>query len=110
MIHRATKKYTKSQVLSLLDPIIKKWFGNKFDDLTPSQAYAIPLIHNSQNVLVASPTGSGKTLTAFLSIINELFKLGKKDKLENKVYCLYVSPLKALANDIERNLNTPLHR
>ncbi len=108
MIHRVKLKHTKTQVLELLDPIIKQWFDNKFEDLTPSQAYAIPLIHHNQNVLVASPTGSGKTLTAFLSIINELFLLGKKDKLENKVYCVYISPLKALANDIERNLNAPL--
>ena len=108
MITRVTKKHTKSEVLELLDPIIHEWFDAKFADLTPSQAYAIPLIHNTQNVLVASPTGSGKTLTAFLSIINELFLLGKKGELENKIYCLYVSPLKALANDIERNLNAPL--
>jgi ATP-dependent Lhr-like helicase len=108
MITRVTKKHTKPQVLDLLDPIISEWFDKKFSDITPSQAYAIPLIHNTQNVLVASPTGSGKTLTAFLSIINELFLLGKKGELENKIYCLYVSPLKALANDIERNLNAPL--
>ncbi|UCH89796.1 MAG: DEAD/DEAH box helicase, partial [Thermoplasmata archaeon] len=108
MIHKVTQKYDKTQVLSLLDPIIREWFNKKFSNLTPPQAFAVPLIHNRENVLIASPTGSGKTLTAFLTIINELFILGRNDRLENKVYCVYISPLKALANDIERNLNQPL--
>jgi len=108
MIKRIKKKYTKAQVLKLLDPIIKEWFDNGFQNLTPPQALAIPLIHQRKNVLVSSPTGSGKTLTAFLMIINELFELSRTAKLENKVYCVYISPLKALANDIERNLNLPL--
>ena len=108
MIKKTKKRYTKTQVLKYLDPIIKEWFDNKYTDLTPPQARAIPLIHKGKNVLVASPTGSGKTLTAFLMIINELFELSREKKLENKVYCVYISPLKALANDIERNLNSPL--
>lgn len=108
MIKRVKNKSTKAQVLKQLDPIIKEWFDTHFQDLTPPQAHAIPLIHQRKNVLVASPTGSGKTLTAFLMIINELFKLGKDAKLEDKTYCVYISPLKALANDIERNLNAPL--
>jgi len=68
----------------------------------------VPLIHDDENVLVASPTGSGKTLSAFASIINELLIKSKQNKLENTVYCLYVSPLKSLANDIHRNLEVPL--
>ena len=67
-------------------------------------------IHIGENVLVSSPTGSGKTLTAFLSIISELTNLAEKDELEDKVYCLYISPLKALDNDIEKNLEEPLIR
>lgn len=110
MIRRVNKKLSKKQVLSSIDPVIKEWFNNNFKDLTPAQAYAIPIIQKGKNVLVASPTGSGKTLTAFLMILNRLFQLGKKEKLENKVYCLYISPLKALANDIERNLNLPLNQ
>ncbi|MDG6221600.1 MAG: DEAD/DEAH box helicase, partial [Candidatus Thermoplasmatota archaeon] len=76
--------------------------------LTEPQAYAIPVIHNRENVLVCSPTGSGKTLTAFLAIINELYQKQLRDELEDRIYCLYISPLKALANDIRRNLTTPL--
>ncbi|MEM3218908.1 MAG: ATP-dependent helicase [Thermoplasmata archaeon] len=108
MIYRINNKYTKEQVLGLFDPIIREWFESKFSDLTEPQAYAIPYIHNGNNVLVSAPTGSGKTLTGFLSIINELFLLAKEGKLEDKVYCVYVSPLKALANDIHRNLEEPL--
>jgi len=108
MIHRIDKPHTKDEVLSLLDPTISEWFTERFEDLSPPQAYAIPYIHEGKNVLVAAPTGSGKTLTAFLSILNELIIKAKEGTLEEKIYCVYVSPLKALANDIERNLNTPL--
>src|SRR6266540_2475383 len=56
-----------------MEPLIRDWFRSKFKGLTEPQAYAVPLIHGGKNVLVSSPTGSGKTLTAFLSIINELY-------------------------------------
>ena len=107
-MERATKMYSMDEVISLFDPIIGEWFTSKYSELTEPQAYAIPLIHSGKNVLVSSPTGSGKTLTAFISIINELFLLAKEGKLEDKVYCVYISPLKALANDIHRNLEVPL--
>jgi len=96
------------EMLSLMDPLLQDWFRGKYERLTPPQAYTVPLIHRGKNVLVSSPTGSGKTVTAFLSIINELYLLQKAGKLENRIYCVYISPLKALANDINRNLNTPL--
>ncbi|MFP4051508.1 MAG: ATP-dependent helicase [Thermoplasmata archaeon] len=108
MITRVTEEKDKEEILDLMEPLIAEWFDNKFDALTEPQGYAIPLIHEGKNVLVSSPTGSGKTLTAFLSIINELYKLDKQDELEDKIYCVYVSPLKALANDIHKNLEEPL--
>jgi len=108
MIKRVEKEKDKGEVLSQMEPLIAEWFDKKFDSLTEPQGYAIPLINERENVLVSSPTGSGKTLTAFLSIINELYKLDKKEELEDKIYCVYVSPLKALANDIHKNLETPL--
>ncbi len=94
--------------LPFLDPVISQWFDSKYDGLTEPQIRAIPIIHEGKNVLVSSPTGTGKTLTGFLSIINELFKLGNEGMLEDRIYCIYISPLKALANDINKNLNEPL--
>lgn len=91
-----------------MHPIVSEWFRGKFDQVTEAQAMAVPLIHARQNVLVSSPTGSGKTLTAFLSILNELILLAERGMLEDRIYAVYVSPLKALANDINENLLKPL--
>ncbi|MFQ6117570.1 MAG: ATP-dependent helicase, partial [Candidatus Bipolaricaulia bacterium] len=85
-----------------------EWFQSKFEEFSPPQRFAIPLIHQGKNCLISAPTGSGKTLAAFLTIISELVGLAERGELENRVYALYVSPLKALGNDIERNLNEPL--
>src|SRR5512136_1306990 len=108
MLHRVKKAATKDEVLALLQPLLRDWFTSKFEGLTEPQSYAVPLIHARKNVLVSSPTGSGKTLTAFLSILNELILLAGQNKLENRIYAVYVSPLKALANDINENLLRPL--
>ncbi|MCL2607322.1 MAG: ATP-dependent helicase [Methanomassiliicoccaceae archaeon] len=104
----ADKIYGKDEVMSVMEPLVSAWFNERFESLTEPQAKAIPLIHERKNVLVSSPTGSGKTLTAFLSIINRLTKYASEGKLEERTYCIYISPLKALANDVNRNLNTPL--
>jgi len=69
-MERAAKKSTKHEVMGLMEPLISDWFNSKFEELTEPQSYAIPIIHRREHVLVSSPTGSGKTLTAFLSIIN----------------------------------------
>ncbi len=98
----------KEDILKFLHPFVREWFLSKYEDFTPPQKYAIPFIHNRKNILIMSPTGSGKTLSAFLAIINELVKRAVNNTLEDKVYCIYVSPLKALANDIKRNLQEPL--
>ena len=108
MLEKVDRTYTKDEVMGLMEPLISTWFNERFDDLTIPQAKAIPVIHQRRNVLVSSPTGSGKTLTAFTSIINELTRYSREGTLEERVYCIYVSPLKALANDVNRNLNTPL--
>ncbi|UCE91984.1 MAG: ATP-dependent helicase [Methanobacteriota archaeon] len=102
-------EHTTDETLSLLHPVIADWFRAKYDEVTEAQSMAVPIIHRRESVLVSSPTGSGKTLTAFLSIINELALLASDGKLEDNVYAVYVSPLKALANDINENLLTPLH-
>jgi len=108
MIQRAIDKRTKREILRSLDPLIADWFDGRFSDLTEPQALAIPAIEARENVLISSPTGSGKTLTAFLSILDRLYKLQKRGELEDRIYAVYISPLKALANDINKNLLAPL--
>lgn len=108
MITEQTKSYSKKQIYKTLHPWVRKWFDESFEDFTPAQKKSLVDIHKRNNILVSSPTGSGKTLTAFLSIISELAYLAEKDELEDKVYCIYISPLKALDNDIEKNLEEPL--
>ncbi len=106
--NRITKQYTLEDVMSVMNPLIREWFISKFASLTEPQSFAVMPIHEGTNVVVSSPTGSGKTMTAFLSIINELMSLQEKGRLEDRIYAVYVSPLRALANDINKNLNTPL--
>jgi len=89
-------------------PYLRRWFYSKFEELTPPQRYSFKLILKRENVLIASPTGSGKTLAGFLAILNFLFDLAERKELKNKVYCVYVSPLRALNNDVRRNLEEPL--
>ena len=108
MITKAEKCYSKEEILEILDPLVREWFLSTFKDFSPPQRYAIMEIHKQNSIIVSSPTGSGKTLAAFLSIINELVMLARNDMLEDKIYCIYISPLRALSNDIERNLNKPL--
>src|SRR2546425_3672575 len=108
VIRKVEKAASRETVLGLLEPLVARWFGGECSGLTEPHAYALPLIHEGRNVLVSSPTGSGKTLTAFLTVLNELYALQKRGKLEDRIYAVYVSPLKALANDINRNLEEPL--
>jgi len=88
MITKVNASATTDEVLSLMHPIVSEWFRSKFPGLTEAQAMAVPLIHAKKNVLVSSPTGSGKTLTAFLSILNELILLASQDKLEDRIYAV----------------------
>ncbi|HEX54974.1 MAG: ATP-dependent helicase [Candidatus Altiarchaeales archaeon] len=109
MITYQREPYPEEEIYRELCPLVRGWFKKKFGKFALPQRYAIINIHRRENTLVSAPTGSGKTLTAFLSIINELIILSEKGELEDKVYCLYVSPLKALNNDIEKNLKEPLN-
>lgn len=94
--------------LSQFHPSLQTWFNTSFDGATPVQEQAWESIAKNENVLIAAPTGSGKTLAGFLSIINQLVEKSVKHELKDHVYVVYVSPLKALSNDIEKNLQHPL--
>jgi ATP-dependent Lhr-like helicase len=95
-------------ILNTLSPLVKQWFFSRFKEFSLPQKFAVYDIHCRQNILVSAPTGATKTLTGFLSILNELVDLAEKKQLEDKVYCVYISPLKALNYDIQHNLKTPL--
>jgi ATP-dependent Lhr-like helicase len=107
-ITHQTEEFPESEILESLHPFVREWFTSTFKEFSPPQRYAIRNIQQGVNCLISSPTGSGKTLSAFLAIINELVTRADTGQLEDKVYCIYISPLKALANDINRNLKEPL--
>ncbi|MFH1210439.1 MAG: DEAD/DEAH box helicase, partial [archaeon] len=108
MLEFKTKPDKESDLKELLHPIVGKWFFSRFKSFSLPQLYGVMEVHKRNNILISAPTGATKTLTGFLSIINELIDLSEKDMLEDRVYCVYISPLKALNNDIEVNLSTPL--
>lgn len=105
-----------ADVLDSLSPVVQEWWIDRFGEyvpenggvFTPPQREAIPLVRKGENALICAPTGSGKTLASFSAVIDDLIERDREDALENSVYCLYVSPLKSLANDIGRNLDVPL--
>lgn len=89
-------------------PLVARWFKQRFGEPTEAQLLAWPEIAAQQDTLVSAPTGSGKTLAAFLACIDGLVKQAFAGTLQEQSYILYVSPLKALANDIRKNLEEPL--
>jgi ATP-dependent Lhr-like helicase len=89
-------------------PAVQAWFDARFGAATTVQAEAWPAIASGRHTLLAAPTGSGKTLAAFLSAIDRLVKEGLDGGLVDATRVLYISPLKALSNDIQRNLQEPL--
>lgn len=96
------------RVVRLLRPYTYSWFRKKYGEFTPAQLMAIPYVKSGRNVLISSPTGSGKTLAAFLAVIDELACLAESNMLQDSIYVLYVSPLRALNNNMRRNLSEPL--
>ena len=93
---------------TLFHPAVTAWFANCFASPTPAQAQAWPAIQAGRHTLIAAPTGSGKTLAAFLAAIDRLIRQGLEGRLADETQVVYVSPLKALSNDIQRNLEAPL--
>src|SRR5438046_245605 len=107
-----------SEPLSLFLPPVQRWFQTALGEPTPAQRLGWPLIASGQNTLILAPTGSGKTLAAFLACLDGLWRsVGQASSLPegrqagslpHGVRVLYISPLKALNNDIYRNLQVPL--
>ncbi|MEM3791118.1 MAG: ATP-dependent helicase [Candidatus Micrarchaeaceae archaeon] len=108
MISYQKEPFSEDEALSVLHPIIREWFKSKYPSLTSPQRFAFKLIAEGKSVLITAPTGSGKTFSAFMSIISSLISLIEKNELKDKIYCVYISPLRALNNDIYKNLSEPL--
>ncbi len=104
------KERTDKEIQNSLHPLVKEWFFSKFKEFSPTQKYGVLNVWERKNTLISAPTGGTKTLTAFLSILNYLVGLAENNGLEDKVYAVYCSPLKALSNDIAKNLIEPLEQ
>ena len=95
-------------VLDAFHPLVAGWFRERFGAPTEPQVAGWPRIGAGEDVLIAAPTGSGKTLAAFLSCMDDLVRRGLAAPLGDHISILYISPLKALSNDVHRNLEAPL--
>jgi ATP-dependent helicase Lhr and Lhr-like helicase len=94
--------------LSRFDSLTRRWFTARFPTITEPQLLGWPEIQAGRDVLISAPTGSGKTLAAFLIALDSLVRKSRSGELENHTEVLYVSPLKALSNDVQKNLDVPL--
>src|SRR6476620_5000666 len=95
-------------MLNHFHPAVRNWFAKQFAAPTEPQLKAWPSIREGRHTLIAAPTGSGKTLAAFLAAIDSLVRQAAEHSLPETTQVVYVSPLKALSNDIQRNLQIPL--
>jgi len=100
--------YPESVVQELFTPLVADWFAQRFGTPMPAQELGWPAIAAARDTLIAAPTGSGKTLAAFLWSIDHLLRLASAGTLEDRTHVVYVSPLKALGNDVQKNLLAPL--
>ena len=94
--------------LSAFDPLVGEWFLGRFGRATEPQALGWPEIRSGRDVLISAPTGSGKTLAAFLICLDGLVRAARAGPLADEIRVVYVSPLKALSNDVRKNLEIPL--
>ncbi|HVJ93338.1 MAG TPA: DEAD/DEAH box helicase, partial [Labilithrix sp.] len=98
---------TQGHALDAFHPAVREWFRSALGEPTPAQALSWPHIRAGKTTLLLAPTGSGKTLAAFLSAIDRLARSPEPEP-RKRLRVLYVSPLKALAVDVERNLRAPI--
>src|SRR6185312_16803657 len=106
--HRRGVHWRHMSILERFHPAVARWFAARFPAPTAPQLAAWPAILAGRDALIAAPTGSGKTLAAFLSAIDHLVREAAAGRLAEATQVVYVSPLKALSNDIQRNLEEPL--
>ena len=102
------QSFWNDDALSSFHPVIQDWFRSRFSQPTDPQCLGWPHIAAGAHTLIAAPTGSGKTLTAFLAILDRLFRDAVEGQLPPELQVIYLSPLRALSNDMERNLTGPL--
>src|SRR6266404_2480636 len=98
----------ESGALAWAHPLVRTWFFEKFGTPTEPQELGWPPILENRSALICAPTGSGKTLAAFLACIDRLVRKAIEGDLRDRTEVLYISPLKALGNDIQKNLEVPL--
>jgi ATP-dependent Lhr-like helicase len=89
-------------------PVLQNWFQKRFKEPTPAQQQGWPLLQQHKNTLIAAPTGGGKTMAAFFVAIDDLFRQAVEGRLDKGIQVLYLSPLRALSNDVKKNLEQPL--
>src|SRR3954451_10687032 len=110
---------TNSALKRRMHPKLAQWFRKTFNEFTEAQLLCVPAVLDRKSILLTSPTGSGKTLAGFLGVFDFLLRetrarskagaeRGKARALTTPVQCIYVSPLRALAYDIEKNLRGPI--
>jgi transposase len=107
-MNNGSPEIVSSSALHWAHPVVRQWFLNKFGAPTEPQQQGWPQILAGKTTLISAPTGSGKTLAAFLACIDQLVRKALAGDLLDETQVLYVSPLKALGNDIQKNLELPL--
>ncbi|HYP16971.1 MAG TPA: DEAD/DEAH box helicase [Opitutus sp.] len=103
----ASPALTEPQLFAALHPELSRWFRDRFAQFSPAQRHAVPEILAGHSLLLTSPTGSGKTLAAFLSVFDHLARAHDRRELPPGIAAVYVSPLRALAYDLRKNLQQP---
>ena len=103
-----TSSMTTAEITAQFCSPVRTWWQSRFTDLSAPQKLAVPAIHSGRNTLVCAPTGSGKTLCAFISILSDLFERHANGTLQDGIDTVYISPLRALGTDVTKNLTTPL--
>src|SRR5438045_271232 len=105
---RGTEGEAVAMSIETFHPIVQAWFKSKFAEPTAAQQQGWPAIAKGQHTLIAAPTGSGKTLAAFMICLDKLIRSAVDGTLQDRTEVVYVSPLKSLSSDVQKNLSEPL--